>query len=151
ADAHTFWEVVNLNVSDQAGQPAGHAQRLGNGGSPSFQHRVCSRQSFTSLAFTEKSLMSSIEGNFSNLPLSEKIFHLHQIGVETTLSVLKFIPGLPFKGVDAIGELTALPISAMRGIMAGLSGTPATTDTSAPAAKSAASEEPKRIVLTTKS
>ncbi len=95
--------------------------------------------------------MSSIEGNFSNLPLSEKIFHLHQVGVETTLSVLKFIPSLPFKGLDAIGELTALPVSAMRGIMAGLSGTPATTDTSAPAAKSAASEEPKRIVLTSKS
>ncbi len=96
--------------------------------------------------------MTSLEGNFSNLPLSEKIFHLHQIGVETTLSVLKFIPGLPFKGLDAIGELTALPVSAMRGIMAGLSGTPATTGSaSAPAAKSAASEEPKRIVLTTKS
>lgn len=95
--------------------------------------------------------MSSLEGNFSNLPLSEKIFHLHQIGVETTLSVLKFIPGLPFKGLDAIGELTALPVSAMRGIMAGLSGTPTTAEGSAPAAKSAASEEPKRIVLTTKS
>ncbi len=95
--------------------------------------------------------MSSIEGNFSNLPLSEKIFHLHQVGVETTLSVIKFIPGLPFKGIDAIGELTALPVSAMRGIMAGLSGTPAATDSPAPSAKSAASEEPKRIVLTTKS
>lgn len=84
-------------------------------------------------------------------PCRKKIFHLHQIGVETTLSVLKFIPGLPFKGIDAIGELTALPVSAMRGIMAGLSGTPATTDTPASSAKSAASEEPKRIVLTTKS
>ncbi|MCS7079394.1 MAG: hypothetical protein NZ585_04990 [Chloracidobacterium sp.] len=95
--------------------------------------------------------MSSLESNFSNLPLSEKIFHLHQIGVETTLSVLKFIPALPFKGLDAIGELTALPVSAMRGIIAGLSGTPATTEGSTPPAKSAASEEPKRIVLTSKS
>lgn len=58
---------------------------------------------------------------------------------------------LPFKGLDAIGELTALPVSAMRGIIAGLSGTPATTEGSTPPAKSAASEEPKRIVLTSKS
>jgi hypothetical protein len=96
--------------------------------------------------------MSTLDTNFANLSLAEKVFHLHQVGVETTLSILKFIPGIPFKGLNAISEVTAIPISAIRGIMAGISGpSSSTTSASAEAPKAASSEEPKRIVLTNKS
>jgi hypothetical protein len=95
--------------------------------------------------------MSTLDTNFANLSLAEKVFHLHQVGVETTLSILKFIPGIPFKGINAISEITAIPVSAIRGIMAGISGPSTTTSASAEAPKAASSEEPKRIVLTNKS
>jgi hypothetical protein len=96
--------------------------------------------------------MSGTDSNFANLSVPEKVFHLHQVGVETTLSLLKSLPGLPFKGFEAISEITAIPISAIRGLMAGLFGTPAAdTAPGATAPKGATGEEPKRIVLTTKS
>ncbi len=93
----------------------------------------------------------SSPNNFTNLSVPEKVFYLHQVGVDTVLSILKSIPGLPFKGLGAVSELASYPVSALRGIVAGFTGTPSATTSGGDAPKSAASEEPKRIVLTTKS